>query len=300
MLNFPVGTPCDAGHMASLRNVSARAGGRWRWDRRGVPILAVAALLAVVSVALVSCSGSEPPSTPVTVVAPASTAVVEDTTDVGLSPELTRRAADTLRQRDHIATLIASRPTETPVLGEELNLPPPGVSSERGVWWYKPGTGDHSGAALLSIHPYGEALDLLDGSMDGERYPAIAAVNAERMLEALVDESVDLVLSAESESTGFLNRGQIGVRLWNDMERTMAWEVASTSEPMLRVWAEFDWQRIDGSVVTYRVGALGIVDVVPPDSEDSVSYRHVGKLRQVPFFSHYSDLPIIERVDTEG
>ena len=255
---------------------------------------------SLIAWSLVACGGPEPAPTPVAVLAPDPTpvaAAVAETTG-GLSPELTRRAADTLRQRDHMATLLARRPTATPVPGEELNVPPPGRPAERGVWWYKPGAGDHSGAALLASHPYGPALDLLDGRMGGDHYPKIAAANRALMLDGLIDGAAELLAAAEPETAVGYSRGQIGLIIRNAMDRSLAWEVASTSAPYVRVWTDFDWDR-RGELVNYRVGAMGVVGVQPPDAQDPMSYQYVGVLEQVPLFSHYSVDPVIERVSSE-
>ena len=264
-------------------------------------LLSAALLLPLLFLLLAACSDEGPAPTPVAVVAPAATPgpVAGSDDSGGLSPELTRRAADTLRQRDHMATLIASRPTSTPVPGEELNVPPPGLPAERGVWWYRPGAGDHSGAALLSSHPYGQALDLLDGRMGGDHYPGIAAENRALMLRGLVRGAAELLAAAESETARGYNQGQIGVLIQGSMDEHLAWEVASTHQPYVRVWSEFRWERPRETVV-YRVGAMGVVDVMPPDEQDPMSYRYVGVLEQVPLFSHYSDSPVIERVSPGG
>ena len=248
--------------------------------------------------ASLACFGGEPAPTPVAVVGPAATSTVPPSVGGGLSPELTRRAVDTLRQRDHMSTLIASRPTETPVPGEELNRPPPGLPSERGVWWYKGGGGDHTGAALLFSHPYGEALDLLDGRIGEDYFPRIGDQNREMMLDGLVRETVDLVSAAERDSAGFYTKSQIGLILRNRMVGGLAWEAASTSEPYVRVWTQFEWEGIDGPVI-YRVGAIGVVEVVAPEEDDRITKRYVGRLEQIPRFSHYSDTPILERVSSD-
>ena len=255
-------------------------------------------LVALWASAAVACFGGEPPPTPVAVISPTATVAVQVEGSGGLSPELTRRAADTFRQRDHMATLIAGQPTVTPSLGEELNRPPPGLPSEHGVWWYKPGGGDHTGAALLASHPYGEALDLLDGRAGDDYFPEIAEDNRELMLRGLVDEAVELVSAAESDTAGFYNHGQMVSILHNRMVAGLGWEVASTSEPYVRVWTEFVWDGSDGPIV-YRAGAIGVVDIISPSADEPGTGRYVGRLMYVPRFSYYSDSPILERVASD-
>ena len=254
-----------------------------------LPLLLLSALFAV------GCFGRGPVSTPVAVIVPTATVAVQPGESGGLSPELTRRAGDTLRQRDHMATLIAGRPTATPADGEEINQPPPGLPSELGVWWYKPGVGDHTGAALLDAHPYGEALDFLDGRRGDDYFPEIASTNRKLMIRGLVNDAAEIVSAAESDSAGFYNKGQLGVILTNRMGGALAWEAASTSEPYIRVWTQFKWDGLDGPV-TYRVGAFGVVEIISPDEADNETRRYVGRLKQLPRFSHYSDSPILERV----
>ena len=271
-----------------------------RGTRLSTSLLLLLAGLAV-SLALLTlsaCVGKTPPPTPLAVIAPTATAVVHSGGAGSLSPELTRRAEDTFRQRDHMATLIAGRPTETPVPGEELNVPRPGLPSERGVWWYKAGSGDHTGRALLDRHPYGEALDLMDGR-SGERYfPEIAEENRNLMLRGMVAEAVDLIAAADSDTAGFYDSVQLNTLLHNRMGRELAWEAASTEKAYVRVWTEFVWDSLDGPV-TYRMGGMGEVGVLKPSPDDGRTQRYVGRVGQVPLFSGYLGTPVLERVTAE-
>ena len=242
-----------------------------------------------------ACGDSSPAPTPVAVIAPTSTVAPVPGVSGGLSPELTRRASDTLRQRDHMATLMASVPTPTVVPGEELNISPPVLPEERGVWWYRPGSGDHSGAALLSAHPYGEAIDLLDGRASGEHYPEIFEKNKGLIISRLSSDLAELMIAAEPESAGYYSEDNVQTILYSRIGESLAWEAASTSEPYVRIWTTFEWDGADGPVI-YRAGGVGVLEVVEPSEDDSWTRRYVGRLGQVPRFTYFTEAPILERV----
>ena len=247
------------------------------------------------SLLVLACGRGEALSTPVAVIAPTATSVPESGVVGGISPELTRRAVDTLRQRDHMATMVASVPTPTAAPGEELNVPPPSLPEERGVWWYRPGVGDHSGQALLSVHPFGEAIDLLDGRAGGDYFPEIAAENEGLILLRLSSDLAELISAAEPDTASYYSRGNVETILYSRMVGSLAWEAASTSEPYLRIWTTFNWDGIDGSV-TYRAGGVGVLDVLYPSEDDSVTRSYVGRVSQIPKFAYFTDPPILERV----
>ena len=211
---------------------------------------------------------------PAPVVVPVESDVVSSGVQrVELAPaELTRAASERSRVRAEHATLIASIPTPTlppsrSVLDESDNRvsglsrgdpsvgPAPIAEPSGGVWWYREGRGDFRPNGMRGSNAYWRLFSQdLEGLkkphfVDGSIYPVIG-----RKLASEVEEIVPEL-------------GDGNQALLSRLTLNMAWELASESLPLIRVWSKFDFTYPDEDEREYRVGgvlSLGVSDQRDP------------------------------------
>ena len=182
-----------------------------------------------------------------------------------LGPGLTRSAADVLRQSQHIAAIIAARPTEVPEaasgrdalvgFSQGAAVTPTPV----GVWWWRDGTGDFTSSRVLLDHPYGTHLDLLDGALDYHEpmgfYDEVADYYRDGVSRILLAEVVALVNAVDA--LGPYVELSMDDELLGEIGNNLGWEVSDAEVPLVRYWSEVhlegDLYRL-GGVVGFAIG----------------------------------------------
>ena len=224
----------------------------------------LASQLAFFIVAAAACLDPEPlPPLPAT---PLPTAEAVDV----VGPGLTRSAQDVLRQSRHIATIIASRPTEVSTagnIGSPASAPPVSVSADGvisptpvGVWWWRSNAGDFTPGGALRAHPYGAQLDLLDGVLDYHEplgyYTEVGTYYRDVVSRLFVNEAFRLL----TEAGDFHHEPKPAdiAEVTDAAVHSLGWEVLDAERPVVRYWG--DW-RFENAV--YRLGGVIQFDVAP-------------------------------------
>ncbi len=149
--------------------------------------------------------------------------------------------------------------------------PPPGADLD-GVWWWKPAgrpryesnkfryghPGDHTPEVVITEHPYGPQLDLMDGKFDyfpgiehgGRHFPPAPEFYVQAPLGMILND-VQLEL-AEAEGLGAAWAGRIRqTDLVESFARTAGWEIVDHEEPVVRFWGILSTQSMEHE---YRIG----------------------------------------------
>lgn len=166
----------------------------------------------------------------------------------------------------------APEPTVSP---EELIaaiLTPPSGADLDGVWWWKPAgrpryqsnefrfghPGDHTPEVVITEHPYGPQLDLMDGNFDhfpniaskGRRFPPAPEFYVQRPLGWILDDiTLELV---EAEGLNIANIGTIkDTDLLESFLKTAGWEIVHNEETVVRFWGTLSAPSLKHD---YRIG----------------------------------------------
>ena len=189
-----------------------------------------------------------------------------------LGPGLTRSAEDLLRQSKHIATIIASRPTEVSAaagLASPLAFSSGAVITPTpvGVWWWRDGVGDFTSSSALLAHPYGPHLDLLDGVLDYHEpvgyYDGVADYYRDGVSRILLAEVVALVNAVDA--LGPYVELSMDEELLAEVGDNLGWEISGPEVPVARYWSEV---HLDGGL--YRLG--GVVGFAITEWPNGVGY----------------------------
>ena len=204
-----------------------------------------------------------------------------------IGPGLTRSAADIVRQSQHIATIVASRPTEAPIApaglaapavsapvpysgaGLDANSTSSGLVAPTpvGVWWWREQSGDFTPAGVLREHPDGVLLDLLDGFLDYHPpmtdHALVGDYYRERVTRLLLDEVIQLMVDVDLMPADRVPL--VEDDLFDQVGSRMGWEVIDAEAPLVRYWSLIHVQQ-----AAYRLG--GVVAFAPDQWPVGIDY----------------------------
>lgn len=165
-------------------------------------------------------------------------------------------------------------PTEVPeptVSPEELiaaMLTPPASADLDGVWWWRPADrqryggsrylfshpGDHTPAVIITEHPYGPQLDLIDGRFDhfpnlGQRhqeYPPAPEFYIKGALAPAIHDIIDNHIREEFINAFKTSSRHATAEIYESFLKTAGWEVVDHEEPVVRFWGTVTLTERDG------------------------------------------------------
>ena len=177
---------------------------------------------------------------------------------------LTRAAADRQRQRDHHATLVASRPTPVPTptvsaqrwaalhvsgvdTGQYGSVDPP-PEPGRGVWWYRDEGGDHTGRAIREANPH---WVLFEGNGQVGRFTSFGDGSMQKQLGRLLAGEVYRVMPEVGPGNSALAEV---------LTENLGWELVSAERPLVRLWSGFTF-RLGDEDLRFVVGGVMALEV---------------------------------------